>query len=137
MLQKAILSLFILLFLSQGSKAQYKELLGLSENEVKQRVTEYPIVVSRSSQHELGMRFLQFKDRYNEIKLFCNFFVGRCQEVTHYVPLSSYASTVEYANKNYKPVGDKWISSDSLFTLNIRKLPNKVSISYSRGVSKF
>ena len=136
MLQKAILSMFILLLVARAANAQYVELLGLAEKEVLEKVKDYPVIVSRTSAHEPGVSFLQFKNREHEVKLFCSFFVGRCSQVIHYAPLSGYDSVVNFANRNFEAADNKWISRDSTFTLTIRRLPDKVAISYSRGVSR-
>ena len=129
------ISLLVLIFLS--SKAQYYNLLNLTEKQVREKVTEFPIIIRDSSKHEF-VPYLTFKNKHNEVKLVCYFFYNKkCYLIYQYSKKESYNLTIDSANKSFNYISqNRWRSKDNTFEMSISSFPDKIVTIFSKGVSK-
>jgi len=129
--------IILLLFISLSSKAQYYKLLNLTEQQVREKVNEFPFVSRDSSKHEF-VPFLTFKNKNNEVQLVCAFFANKCYLIYHYSKKELFESITSLADKSFNRISDnRWRSKDNTFEISISSLPDKVVTIFSSGISRY
>ena len=130
-----IFAVTLLIFISISSKAQYYKMLNLTEKQIREKITEFPIVTRDSSEHEF-VPFLVFKNKNNETQLVCYFFSKKCYLIKRFTKLESFDSIVNLANKQFVKIGkERWKNKENTFEVSILVTPDKVVTHFSRGIS--
>ena len=127
----------LLVSASLSARAQYHKLLNLTERQIKDKITEFPIVNRDSSEHEF-IPYLTFKNKDNETQLVVYFFGNKCYQVKHFTPSTSFNSIMDSADKMFNRIGKgRWRSKENTFEVSIIDIPEKVVTIYSRGISTY
>lgn len=125
----------LLIFISLSSKAQYYKLLNLTEKQIREKITEFPIVTRDSSEHEF-VPFLEFKNKNNETQLICVFFSKKCYLIKQFTKPESFDSIVNLANKQFVKIGkERWKNKENTFEVTMTAYPEKVITRFSWGIS--
>lgn len=83
-------------------------MLKLTEKQIREKITEFPIVTRDSSAHEF-VPYLVFKNKNNETQLICVFFSKKCYLIKQFTKPESFDSIVNLANKQFVKIGkERW-----------------------------
>jgi len=137
MLIKKVLALALLMCCFSNLKAQYHNLLNLTEKQILEKLTDFPIVSRDSSEHEF-VPYLTFKNKEDKVQLVVYFFGNRCHLIKHYTLPKSIDSIVNKANVAFNNIGEnRWRSKTNTFEVSIMATPDQVITIYSRGISTY
>lgn len=134
---KKVFAVALLICCFSSLKAQFHNLLNLTEKQIKEKLIEFPIVSRDSSKHEF-VSYLTFKNKENEVQLVIFFFANKCYLINHYTSQKSIDSIVNRANLEFNRIGEnRWRSKTNTFEVFITATPDQVVTMYSRGISNY
>jgi hypothetical protein len=137
MIIKKVFALALLISCFSNLEAQYHNLLNLTEKQLQEKLTDFPIVSRDSSEHEF-VPYLTFRNKENKVQLVISFFANKCYLIKHYTLPKSLDSIVNRANLEFNRIGEnRWRSKTNTFEVFITATPNQVVTMYSRGVSTY
>jgi hypothetical protein len=111
----------LLLTFSLTTRAQYIDLVGKSEEQIRETVTGFETAEDRSLEHE-QFDVLVYESKDKVLSFHFQFFQGykKCYMMKSDEPLERMPELVSYANKHYTSTGhNKWVTPDKKTQLQL------------------
>lgn len=132
---KSLFVIAILTIISFVANAQYANLIGASEKQIKQQIAGYDTVKKqRITDHEFyDLLVFQNNEKASITRFFFFPGVDRCHQITTVVPISFLKAYRSIADRRFIKVGmDRWQNRDSTVSISITKTSEKLAMSYSQ-----